>query len=158
MAVIAQVVFLNLSNDQMPQTHYIVLFKKNHALVMKNFICISIFVLLHLNINLSAQKPNGPTNLQSPNVASLGLYGEIPVSHYTGTPSIEIPLYTIKARDYNLPIFLSYHSSGVRPDQHPGWVGLGWSLNAGGVIYRTVNDMPDDYDNPNYYMGGKSGL
>lgn len=38
---------------------------------------------------------------------------------------------------------LGYHPASVMPDQHPGWVGLGWNLQAGGAIYR-VTDYIDD--------------
>ena len=85
-------------------------------------------------------------NLQSPNIANLGVYGEIPVSPFTGTPNIEIPLYEISVRDKKIPITLSYHPGGVKPDQHPSWVGLGWTLNAGGAIYRITNYMEDEYE------------
>ena len=38
----------------------------------------------------------------------------------------------------------TYHGSGVRPNQHPGWVGLEWNLNAGSCISRIVNGLPDE--------------
>lgn len=50
----------------------------------------------------------------SPNVASLQKYGEIPVSNYTGVPNINIPIYTVKSGDIEVPISASYHSSGIR--------------------------------------------
>lgn len=99
-------------------------------------------------ISIYAQIPDDPTAALTPNAAGLGLYGDIPVSLYTGTPDISIPLYEIKVRDYTLPLTLSYHAAGVRVDQHPGWVGLGWNLLAGGLITRNVNDLPDEFDNP----------
>lgn len=105
---------------------------------------------------------NGPLNigsmlnLQTPNTASLGVYGEIPISYFTGTPTINIPLLEIPFEQKTLPISLSYHSAGILPDQHPGWVGLGWTLNAGGCIYRIVKDCADDYIWPGTY-GRKSG-
>jgi hypothetical protein len=46
---------------------------------------------------------------------------------------------------------LSYHASGVRPEQHPGWVGLNWNLNVGGTVSRTVKDIPDDWQYESYY-------
>ena len=79
----------------------------------------------------------------SPDAASLGKYGEIPVSLYTGTPSIDILLYEIN-RAVKVPIGLSYHASGVKVDEISSMVGLGWVLNAGGVITRTIHGMPDD--------------
>ncbi|MEJ0034332.1 MAG: hypothetical protein WDO15_30130 [Bacteroidota bacterium] len=72
----------------------------------------------------------------SPNAASLGKYGDIPVGYHTGVPNISIPLYELKEGDVNLPVSLSYHASGVRVAEVASWVGLGWSLNAGGVITR----------------------
>ena len=95
---------------------------------------------------VAAQIPLPPTNVKSPNATSLGLYGEVPVSLFTGIPRIDIPLYTVQDNKANLPISLSYHASGFRPDVHPGWVGSGWNLNVGGVISRTIHDMPDDND------------
>ena len=73
----------------------------------------------------------------SPTAANLGLYEDIPVSYFTGTPSISIPLYEIKGKQINVPITLSYHSAGIRPETHPGPTGVGWTLMAGGVITRT---------------------
>ncbi|MDR0863849.1 MAG: RHS repeat protein, partial [Candidatus Symbiothrix sp.] len=104
------------------------------------------YLFVFATANSYAQLPENPATALSPNAASLGLYGDIPVSLYTGTPDISIPLYDVRVGNYSLPISLSYHASGVRVDQHPGWTGLGWSLFAGGVITRTVHDMPDEYD------------
>lgn len=105
-----------------------------------------------------AQIPSIPKAILSPNAANLGIYGEIPVSHFTGTPSIRIPLYELETNHLNIPITLSYHASGVRPDQRPSWVGLGWSLNAGGLISRTVKGQPDEYNNSAYDYGNKVGF
>ena len=79
----------------------------------------------------------------SPNAASLGIYGEIPVSYYTGIPQISIPIYTIKCGSISLPISLDYHASGIKVSQQASWVGLGWTLNAGGVITRNICGYDD---------------
>lgn len=92
-----------------------------------------------------AQIPKEPVSVKSPNVASLGLFGEVPVSHFTGVASIDIPLYTVVDKKLSVPISLSYHASGFRPDVHPGWVGMGWNLSAGGTISRTIRDIPDEW-------------
>src|SRR5688572_23745377 len=79
----------------------------------------------------SQSKPHGPI-VPSPNAASLGIHGEIPVSLYTGLPSIEVPVYTIQERGFEFPITMSYHAQGFRPESHPSWVGSNWSLRFGG--------------------------
>jgi hypothetical protein len=86
----------------------------------------------------------GQVSIVSPTAASLGKYGDIPVSKHTGIPEIEIPIYTIKNGPLELPISLSYHASGLKVEEEASWVGAGWSLNAGGVITRTVVGAPDD--------------
>lgn len=80
----------------------------------------------------------------SPNAAELGKYGKIPVSYFNGLPNISIPLTELRAKGYTLPVYLTYHAGGNKPDQHPGWVGLGWTLHAGGCINRIVHGMKDE--------------
>ena len=88
----------------------------------------------------------------SPQAAALARYGEYPVSLATGVPEIKIPLYEIKLGNYTLPISISYHASGIKVDDVASTVGLGWVLNAGGAISRTIVGAPDfkssslDYD------------
>ncbi|MNS35241.1 hypothetical protein D3C72_673920 [compost metagenome] len=83
----------------------------------------------------------------SPEATSLGKYGDWPVSYYTGTPNINIPLYEIKTGQLSLPITLSYHASGVKVEEVPSWVGAAWTLNAGGCITRTVVGLADEKTN-----------
>ncbi len=101
-------------------------------------------LLIILWLTGKTQIPQNGLNIQSPNAASLGLFGEIPVSLFTGVPDINIPLYNLSDGKISIPISLNYHASGVRPDQHPGWVGMGWSLSAGGMISRIVKNLPDE--------------
>jgi YD repeat-containing protein len=81
----------------------------------------------------------------SPTAASLGKYGEMPVSFYTGQANVSIPLYTIHTNNFNLPISLQYNSSGIKVSQEASWVGLGWSLFGGGVITRSIRGLEDLY-------------
>ena len=91
----------------------------------------------------------------SPQSAAYARYGEYPVDHSTGVPKIEIPIYTLNTGDYELPISISYHASGIKVLDVSGPVGLGWTLNAGGVITRTVCGAPD-FEGFNYRMFFKS--
>lgn len=80
----------------------------------------------------------------SPTAASLGKYGEMPVGNHTGVPNISIPIHSVNEGEINVPITLSYHASGIKVEDLASWVGLGWSLSAGGVINRTVVGAPDE--------------
>ncbi len=83
----------------------------------------------------------------APTAASLGKYGDIPVSYHTGLPNINIPIHTFTEGSLSVPISLSYHASGIRVQETSSWVGLGWALNAGGIITRTVQGAPDERGN-----------
>ena len=78
-----------------------------------------------------------------PETASFLQYGQIPVSYSTGIPDISYPIYTIRSGSLTLPITLNYLGGGVKVTDQASWVGLGWLLNAGGVIHRSINDLPD---------------
>ena len=80
----------------------------------------------------------------SPTAQAFMRYGEIPVDPSTGVPSISIPLYTLGSKNMTVPLSLSYHASGIKVNDVPSEVGLGWVLNTGGIIARTVNGRPDE--------------
>lgn len=82
---------------------------------------------------------------ESPNVASLGKFGDYQVSHFTGLPDITIPIFEVKSGELTVPITLSYHASGVKPTDIASWVGLGWSLSAGGQMSVSINGKADEY-------------
>ena len=109
---------------------------------MKTRHILAYLALSLLGTGLKAQ--NELPQVFSPNAAELGKYGKIPVSYFNGLPNISIPLTELHAKGYTLPIYLTYHAGGNKPDQHPGWVGLGWTLHAGGCINRVVHGMKDE--------------
>lgn len=111
---------------------------------MKRIIYI-IFYFINLSVQVYATNEYTEPNIipSSPESSSLGKYGSYPVSPYTGVPSISIPLYELKAGEISLPISLNYHASGIRVDDISSWVGLGWSLNAGGCISVETRGRPD---------------
>lgn len=81
-----------------------------------------------------------------PNASAIGKYGDIPVSLSTGVASISIPFYTYTSpqKNVSLAVGLNYHSGGIKVEDMASNVGLGWSLNAGGVVSRTMRGRPDD--------------
>lgn len=106
--------------------------------------------LLLIQLKLNAQEIPQYTEVNvippSPNVASLNKFIDVPVSHYTGIPKINVPIYTIDLPQMQLPISLNYHAGGLRVEEHSSWVGAGWSLSAGGNVSRTVRGLPDEAD------------
>lgn len=81
-----------------------------------------------------------PDNLYEPSPESALATNEIsvPVNGYSGKGEISIPLFTIECGDYSLPISISYHTGGIKVSNESSRIGLGWSLNAGGIISRSV--------------------
>ncbi|WP_281323487.1 SpvB/TcaC N-terminal domain-containing protein [Flavobacterium aestivum] len=80
----------------------------------------------------------------SPTAGELGKYGNVPVGMFTGAANISVPLITFKTKDLESPLSLFYGSNGIKVDEVASNVGLGWNLNFGGVITRTVRDKADD--------------
>ncbi len=120
---------------------------------MKKIYFVVLFIII--KINLMSQEDWHPNKIVpvSPNAAALGVYGSIPVGHYNGIPNISIPLYEIDLDGKTFPISLSYHASGIKVAQEASWVGLGWSLNAGGCITKEVRGWDDFESAPiGYYF------
>lgn len=114
---------------------------------------VSILILLFCQFS-KAQDPDlimDNTFPPSPEATALGKYGEYPVGLYTGIPSISIPIWDISTKQIKVPVSISYHGSGIRIDEISTNVGLGWTLNAGGAITRSVRGLPDDDQNGYYY-------
>ncbi len=100
----------------------------------------------------------------SPEAASLGKFGDIPVSLANGTTSFDIPIYEIVSGKIRVPIKLSYHSVGIKVNDISSVVGTGWALQAGGAISRTMKGglwdecsygflnttIPEQSDNSNF--------
>jgi RHS repeat-associated protein len=128
--------------------------------IKSSFILYILVVLCGLPTLLLAQPVNKylqDVNMPSPSAGSLGKYGEVPVSYFTGVPNISIPIHTLREGPLGLPISVSYHASGVKVAEPASWVGSGWSLNAGGMISRTVLHLRDE-DPAKGYLALGAGL
>lgn len=106
-------------------------------------------------VHLLAQEVLLPKNIQSPNASSLGQYGNFPISYFNGSADISIPLESFNIGDVPLNISLNYNTSGIRVDSHTGIVGQNWTLNAGGVITRSIRGWEDEKGNQ---VGGSGYL
>jgi YD repeat-containing protein len=103
------------------------------------------FALSQASEQVATSSISKPTLVfNSPEASSLGRYGDIPVGLSTGVPDIQVPIYTIALKDFKVPVYLSYHSSGIKVEDIASNTGLGWTLNYGGAITQSVNGLPDD--------------
>ena len=121
---------------------------------MKRFHLTATLMLFASCLGLSAQSETkyerGATYLEntvppSPEPASIVKYADVPFIHSAGMAEYDVPFYTLQSRELSIPIGLHYASGGIKLDEIAGVAGLGWTLNAGGCITRTVMDMPDEY-------------
>lgn len=80
----------------------------------------------------------------SPEAAALSIRGSYSTGKFSGSMAYDLPIYSLKMPGLEIPIGLHYQSNGVRVDEIASRVGLGWSLEAGGVISRTIMNYPDE--------------
>ncbi|MGE7776566.1 hypothetical protein ACQKLP_17700 [Chitinophaga sp. NPDC101104] len=105
-------------------------------------------ICLLFTVTVRAQQILGQTKFEyspkTPEMAAMQQFLDFPVSYFTGIPNISIPLLKIPSKSQEVNISISYQGGGIRADQQTGAVGLGWTLNAGGMITRTVRGNPDE--------------
>lgn len=103
---------------------------------------------------------SAPTNMASyaptPQTWAFIRYGSNPVDYYTGKAMVNVPIYTYKDNDFELPISVSYVSEGFVPSRQTGILGLNWFLNCGGAISREIVGIPDDriYEGLSGFLNG----
>lgn len=83
-------------------------------------------------------------NPKSPETSSLFDFTDVAVGNYTGSTNVNVPFTVLSDGPLSTAISLSYNSSGSKVSQRATWVGLGWNLNAGGMISREVRGLADD--------------
>lgn len=119
----------------------------------KSCYCIVILFLLFMPRILAQNTRYLPKiTPQAPNTSAFIRYGVYEVNLFTGVPDISIPLYEVQAGDLKVPVSLKYHASGIKITDNASWVGLGWSINAGGLISRKLMGGPDELQG-NYLSG-----
>lgn len=94
-----------------------------------------------------SETPNSVLSIipPAPEAATLGRYGEIPVSEYTGTVDFSVPLTELSAGAVHVPVSLDYSSGGgVKPEEVANNAGLGWTVSAVSAITRSMMTAPDE--------------
>jgi hypothetical protein len=113
---------------------------------------ITIVLITSAFLNIYGQKMDHIQNItpQPPEVNEILKSFETPVSLYTGSPDISVPIYNIKEGDINFDIKLSYNSTGITVGERASWVGLGWNLSVPTLV-RNVRQIPDDFSQGFFY-------
>lgn len=116
--------------------------------------------VLALSAGVLAKQVQAQTtfNPGSYNANSMTRGTAVPINHFTGVPNISVPLFSLPGRALSVPIALSYHAGGHQVNEFANWVGLGWNLQVGGVITRTVRGMPDESLNGYCGENAKGGI
>ncbi len=99
-------------------------------------------IVLMVQMLLPAQAlaiTGGPTQPEFTTFTPVGVSDMVDL--FSGDFQYNIPLLDVEG----YPVNLSY-SSGVGMEDEAGCVGLGWTLNAAGVINRSVRGIPDDFN------------
>lgn len=124
---------------------------QRNAIVALSVFCVAIMG----NGQLLAQASQAPANTGNfakltdflpppPNAAAMIQHAEISVNKNTGSPSVGVTLYSLQGNKLATTVSLGYSSTGLKVDELASRVGMGWSLNAGGVVTRTLRGLPDE--------------
>jgi len=81
----------------------------------------------------------------APNAAAITKAAVLGTTKNTGAVNVNIPVVQLNGKKLNVAVSLNYASSGIKVDELASRVGMGWSLNAGGVITRIIRGAPDEY-------------
>jgi hypothetical protein len=107
-----------------------------------------ISLLLIAGIRTQAQEQIGQPKVElaakSPEIQKMQQFIDIPVSFFTGSADIKIPVHTMTSKGNTIPITLDYHTGGIKAEESSNFVGLGWMLTCGGMITRTVRGNRDE--------------
>jgi len=125
--------------------------KINHKTIISIFIFLGVFVFCQSTDPTAKPVSGGDDILQVPNIIPPSPessfrtdFGNLALDEYRGIPQISIPIYEIINGDLKHSITLNYSKLGVKVDDIPDITGVSWLLNVGGVINRTVYDLPDE--------------
>lgn len=108
------------------------------------------------SINNSSEAADISAYAPTPQTWAFIRYGSNPVDYYTGKAMVNVPIYTYRDNDFELPISVSYVSEGFVPSRQTGILGLNWFLNCGGAISREIVGIPDDriYEGLSGFLNG----
>lgn len=93
----------------------------------------------------------------TPEMSGLVKRVDIPINYSSGAINYPLNIYTLKVRDFEIPITLNYTSTGFKSGDNASNIGLGWDLEIGGKISHKVNGL-DDLHSPKEYSAFPNGF
>jgi len=107
--------------------------------------CIRIYLLLFFFVVTQQNSFAQAAPPSSGNAMDASRSEAMPVNNYTGIPTISLPIYGYSHKNgIGINLSLDYFAGGIKTEEQPTAVGIGWSINGAGVITRTVRGVPDD--------------
>ncbi|WP_315815911.1 hypothetical protein [Paraflavitalea speifideaquila] len=125
---------------------------------MRHFLAVCCFFLSSYAQAQNIALNNSVTNIitqSTPQAYQFQKYGDMPVNTSTGTATVQVPLFKIGIKNVDWDISLSYQTQGIKVSELSGCVGLGWNLQAPGMISSRSLQQSDVFvnnegDNPAY--------
>lgn len=87
----------------------------------------------------------------TPEASSFLKYGDLAVSGALGLPQIEVPIYNLEYRGFQLPIKLTYYAGGFKVQEIGSDIGMGWTLVGQGLISQTIRGLRDEFNGSSGY-------
>jgi len=102
--------------------------------------------LVLITVICSGQYDNGIKSYipSTPTASSFGKIAEQTTESFSGSTTIKIPVTSIRENNLTHSISISYNTSGIKGLETASSIGLGWTLNAGGAIIRSMRGAPDE--------------
>ena len=110
---------------------------------MKHLILIISVVLISNVLIAQPQSPVGPTAAG----LSYQQFASSSTSYIDGSENVNIPIGQVSEGPLQHAVSIHYNTRGLRVGTIPSHLGLGWGLNAGGMISRSIRGISDGHSN-----------
>jgi hypothetical protein len=118
--------------------------RRIEPITMKYLLLFVTYLFCCYNV-IAQEAPNLSNNTPgSAEVTAVAKSGSIPVNYFSGIPGISVPIFNYTKSGISANVSLDYFAGGVRVLEEATNTGLGWHINAGGVIARNLRGLPDD--------------
>ncbi|MCF6307698.1 MAG: hypothetical protein L3J09_07065 [Flavobacteriaceae bacterium] len=92
---------------------------------------------------LNAQNHIGDYAVKPPDVNAFETINFVEANEYSGKIAISVPIFSFSIDGVTIPISIDYNSRGILVNESSSRVGMGWSLQAGGMISKSVKGFDD---------------